>query len=50
MEGKYKMQDLRNMMGIFTVESQVEKRQLVYLGHLGRYPPTRLERQMLEDG
>ena len=41
------MQDLRNMMGIFTVESQVEKRQLVYLGHLGRYPPTRLERQML---
>ena len=47
MEGRYRMQDLRNMVGISALNVQIEKRQLAYLGHLGRYPSTRLEKRML---
>ena len=41
------MQDLRNMMGMAALPVQIEVRQLAYLGHIGRYPDTRLERQLL---
>lgn len=41
------MQDLYNSCGLKPAKVYLESRCLQYLGHLGRYPDTRIERQML---
>ena len=46
MKGHITMQDLRKRVGQNTVSTALEMRKLGYLGHMGRYAPDRLERQL----
>ena len=45
-KGHITMQDLRKRVGQNTVSTALDLRKLGYLGHMGRYAPDRLERQL----
>ncbi|CAK0819626.1 unnamed protein product [Prorocentrum cordatum] len=47
MEGRLTQADLRLRTGLRTPEEYVARRQLGYVGHLGRYPTTHVEAQVL---
>ena len=46
MKGHITMQDLRKRVGQNTVSTALDLRKLGYLGHMSRYAPDRLERQL----
>ena len=50
MKGHITMQDLRKRVGQHTVSTALDLRKLGYLGHMGRYAPDRLERQLDIEG